>query len=257
MPFHYRQREAPATAPSQGREKRYRGTDFRLGEVHDGAQGRSSGGLSPYLSPARLAPYAADGVSADVALRRHAWNLRICESLYPTLQLLEVVLRNQVCAGMDAVVGADWMDGVGIAHSARCSEDLAQVRLSLQRRRPSFTRDDRIAALSLGFWCALHGPHYEQGRLCLHPPFPTLIKKVYPGMPKSLHALHRIKSDLERLRRLRNRVFHHERILHWNDLDAQVDLAQSYLDWMGAEAAEAHRQLSRYREVRTEQLSDR
>lgn len=248
--------EAPATAPSLGREKRYRGTGCMVAEAADPAQGWSHGELAGYLSGARLAPYARDGASMKVAVRRHEWNLLICESLYPTLQLFEVVLRNRVLAAMDACIGPRWMEGAGIRHSPRCADDLARARESVAKRKPHFTRDDWVAELGFGFWCALHGAHYEQPRLCLSAPFPTLIKRLYPGMPKSLHSLHAIKSDLERMRRLRNRVFHHERVLHWVDLDAQVDMASNYLAWMGEAPDLAHRRLSRYREVRSRQLAE-
>ena len=83
-----------------------------------------------------------------------------------------------------------------------------------------------------------------------------MIKMAYPGMPKSLHSRRAIKGDLERMRRLRNRVFHHERILHWADLEKQVETAVRYLGWMGGPAAQAHAALSRFRDIRTQQLAD-
>lgn len=248
--------EAPATAPSQGREKRYRGTESTVCETDEPAQHRSHGDLTGYLSAARLAPYARDGAAAAVAIRRHEWNLLICESLYPTLQLLEVVLRNRLLAAFDAVIGPEWMSGVGIRHSDRCEQELGRARDRVAKRKPLHIRDDWVAELGLGFWCALHAAHYEQPALCGRAPFPGLIKRVYPGMPKSRHSLRAIKSDLERLRRLRNRVFHHERILHWVDLDDQVRVASQYLAWMGEPPDLAHRTLSRYHEVRAQQSAD-
>jgi len=39
-------------------------------------------------------------------------------------------------------------------------------------------------------------------------------------------------SALEHVRALRNRVFHHERIVHWKDLDAQHDLILQIIGWI-------------------------
>ena len=240
-----RQAEAPAAAPSQGREKRYRGACRTGCNRVEEAQGESWQGL---LSQARLGVYCQDGAGQDVALRRHWLNLRICESLYPTLQLLEVTLRNRLTGAFDQICGSGWMGGDDLWLDSRCEVELARVRKTVSARKPRATRDDILSELSLGFWCALHGHHYEQASSGPRPPFPAAIRKIYPGMPKSRHSRKLIKGDLERLRRLRNRVFHHERILHWTDLPQQVTLTGDYITWMGENAGKAHQELSRFAE---------
>ncbi len=219
-------------------------------------QGHSGHEWRDLLSDARLSAYGRDGAPAQVALRRHWWNLLICESLYPTLQLFEVILRNRLCSSMDGLIGPCWMEGVDIIHSGRCAEALRKAAVSVARRKPMHGRDDWIPELGMGFWCDLHAAHYEQRPCCGNPPFPRMIKKAYPGMPKSLHSRRAIKGDLERLRRLRNRVFHHERILHWVDLEKQVATAVQYLGWMGGPVVQVHAALSRFRDVRARQLAD-
>jgi hypothetical protein len=138
------------------------------------------------------------------------------------------------------------MGGGDLRMDSRCEVELARVSESVKTRKPWGTRDDIVSELSLGFWCALHGHHYEQALCGPRPPFPAAIRKIYPGMPKSRHSRKLIKGDLERLRRLRNRVFHHERILHWVDLPQQVRLAGDYITWMGECAGKAHEELSRF-----------
>lgn len=222
----------------------------------DSLQGHSEREWRELLSGARLSAYRLDGASAEVALRRHWWNLLIAESLYPTLQLFEVILRNRLTSSMDALVGPGWTEGVNIVHSDRCAEGIRRAVISVARRKESHCRDDWIPELGMGFWCELHAAHYEQRLRCGTAPFPLMIKTAYPGMPKSLHSRRSIKGDLERMRRLRNRVFHHERILHWQDLDKQVETAVRYLDWMGGPVARAHAALSRFRDILARQLAD-
>lgn len=219
-------------------------------------QGHSALEWRDLLSGARLSAYGLDGASAEVALRRHWWNLLIAESLYPTLQLFEVILRNRLTSSMDVLVGPGWAEGINIVHSDRCAEGIRRAVISVARRKENFGRDDWLPELGMGFWCELHAAHYEQGQRCGAAPFPRMIKIAYPGMPKSLHSRRAIKGDLERMRRLRNRVFHHERILHWADLEKQVETAVRYLGWMGGPAAQAHAALSRFRDIRAQQLAD-
>jgi hypothetical protein len=50
-----------------------------------------------------------------------------------------------------------------------------------------------------------------------------------------LHQRTAIKRDLERIRDLRNRIFHHERVIHWRDLRDQHQMIRNYLAWMNPE----------------------
>jgi hypothetical protein len=243
--------EAPAAAPSQGRGKRDRGADNHVCEDGAGYQSESRPLWQRLLSEARLAAYAGDDGDLPTCLRRHERNMRLCQALYPLLHLLEVVLRNRVSDGIEALCGSDWLGEGDLRHSARCADEIRRTQAAVGARKPGFARDDLIAAMGLGFWCALHGPHYEEPAACGRPPFPRLIRLAYPSLPKSLHSRKRLKSGLERLRRLRNRVFHHERILHWRDLDEQVDLAIDFLGWMDVPAEQRRVITADFRNLRS------
>ena len=177
--------------------------------------------------------------------------MRLCQALYPILHLLEVVLRNRVADGLEELCGSDWLGGRDLLHSPRCADEIRRARATVGARKPGFGRDDLVAEMGLGFWCALHGPHYEAPAACGSAPFPRLIRLAYPSLPKSLHSRRRLKSGLERLRRLRNRVFHHERILHWRDLDEQVDLAIDFLGWMDVPAEQRREIAADFRNLRS------
>jgi hypothetical protein len=53
-----------------------------------------------------------------------------------------------------------------------------------------------------------------------------------------------------RIRDLRNRVFHHERILHWTDLDAQHAALLEVILWASPELHQLTVVLDRYRAIR-------
>ena len=89
-----------------------------------------------------------------------------------------------------------------------------------------------------------------------HTPFlPSGIKAVFAHMPKSLHKRKVRTKDLEDIRGLRNRVFHHERIVHWRDLDAQHDLILNVIGWINPELQKVTATMDRFQTVRAAGLT--
>jgi len=52
--------------------------------------------LEAILAPERLDAYRQDGVPPATTLARYLWNMALCESLYPPLQMAEIALRNSL-----------------------------------------------------------------------------------------------------------------------------------------------------------------
>jgi len=73
-----------------------------------------------------------------------------------------------------------------------------------------------------------------------------LIRKVFPKLVKSLHNRKIIKDRLERIRQLRNRVFHHERIIHREDLASQHGTIIETLGGISPELSEMALKLDRF-----------
>lgn len=244
------QKETPVATPSRGWEKQVRGLQESRWLLREDAQVDSDDNWTRNLSAARLKPYQGDGAPLHVALYRHRLNLRICESLYPSLQMLELHLRNAMQRLLVKHAGANWQSGEKLRHSQACQQTLTATLAKLARRKTSVTNDDLVAALGMGFWTALMDAHYENASRCGVTLWPHGIKDVFPGLPKSLHSRRRIKGALDRLRQLRNRVFHHERIVHWQDLDDQVQSILNHVQWMHPAGASELKALSRYHLVR-------
>jgi hypothetical protein len=66
--------------------------------------------------------------------------------------------------------------------------------------------------------------------------------------------LGKARSSLEKIRDLRNRIFHHESIIHWKDLDDQHDLILEIIGWVSPNMREMALMLDRYRRIRSEGL---
>ena len=56
--------------------------------------------------------------------------------------------------------------------------------------------------------------------------------------------------DKIELRDLRNRVFHHERILHWGDLDQRHQAISEIIKWMSPELPKLNNPLDRFASIR-------
>ena len=80
------------------------------------------------------------------------------------------------------------------------------------------------------------------------------IKAVFPRLPKSRHNRKELKRILEEIRALRNRVFHHERIIHWTDLDAKHAAILDVIGWVSPELHEMAHALDRFTIIRRDGL---
>ena len=159
--------------------------------------------LERTLSADRLTPYRAT-VDNDLgrAVRLYEQNVLLAESLYGILQGLEVALRNTIHAQLAEDYGqAAWWDAIRLE-----AEQLAMLRnakeiLKRAGRPPDAGRI--VAELAFGFWTGLISPKYE-GLWRDH------LVKIVPRRPMQRVELH---TRLTSIRKLRNRVAHHEPIL--------------------------------------------
>lgn len=156
------------------------------------------------FSPPRLAPYlAAAQLDGTHAVDRYLWNLQVSEAFYPALSCLEISLRNALDTQLRVRYGRpDWWEAAPLD---KLDEDmLRRVEDSARKRKgASLCADDVVAGLSFGFWVALLSRSYDR-RLwvpALHKAFPH-----YHGDRRTLH------DNLDAMRRLRNRIVHHEPI---------------------------------------------
>ena len=103
------------------------------------------------------------------------------------------------------------------------------------------TLDRIIAGTTLGFWIGLFSAKYEQRLWTGH-----TLRGVFQHAPKIELGCHSIRRTLNRIRYLRNRVFHHEPIWHWSELDGTyVEIARMN-KWLSPEWASILSQHDRF-----------
>lgn len=183
-------------------------------------------------SPERLAPYyALAGGNKEQGLKLYAWNSALSQALYTPLQALEVTLRNGIGAKLQATYGAQWYElNPGPALHYPLPDMLLKSGTELGKRGIVADHGRVVAELNWGFWTGILAKRYE-------PLWRSDLRSVF----HSVGPLTRDKVflPLDDLRRLRNRIAHHEPILNRNiaaDHAAIVDLIRlispTTADWV-------------------------
>ena len=159
------------------------------------------------ISHERLEAYRMRGADMNgMNLYVHyAWNIALSESLYPALQGLEIALRNSIHDASAERFGTEnWFsDDLSLLLPPE-QDSIRKARGALIKEGKQPEEEGVIAELSFGFWTSLFDVRYEQ-RL-----WPWLLKPVFPFMPRSIRTRKMLSGRLNRIRHLRNRVFHHE-----------------------------------------------
>ena len=202
--------------------------------------------IQTILSVERLGSYGEkDNAEQCTVLSRYLWNMAICESLYSPLQLFEVGLRNAIHNRLKCLFGDNWYEDSAFPLTDWGAVEVDKVKKKIFKHRKIETPGLVISELQFGFWTHMFEHHYEDKTKFL----PKSIKYVFPGLSKSKHNRKNIKYTLEEIRGLRNKVFHHERIVYWQDLVEKHKTILEVIRWMSPELYEMALALDRFTEI--------
>jgi hypothetical protein len=199
-------------------------------------------GLEEALSPDRFGTYLNwAGGDRERAVDLYTLNARLSEALYTPLHIVEVTLRNRIHGVMSAAFGAAWYDLSEHHANPRQPEMLAKARNDLAEAGKDDAPGRVVAALTFGYWTAMLGKEYENlWQRKLHG-----IARRDDGKGLSRKAL---STPLTRMRLLRNRIMHHEPILHWS-LPEHHDGMRQVTRWLSIPAADWCESVDRFSEV--------
>lgn len=163
------------------------------------------------ISDDRLYPYLelSEG-NVETAIRLYEVNTKLSAAFYGPLQGLEVIVRNSIDEQFRATFGEDWTNLKTIKLQPPQQDDVIQALndVAMEDGEPrDFSHGDVIANLRFGFWVGVLGPKNENEiwRKCLW--------RAFPHRPRGTERK-AIQNALNSIRRLRNRVAHHCRIIH-------------------------------------------
>jgi hypothetical protein len=204
--------------------------------------------VEAHIHPERLDAYRRDGVDDVTTLGRYLLNMALCESLYSPLQITEITLRNALHKSLSTKARSEfWMDRISLPYWQ--SEQIEAAKTRLHRQRKPLIPGRIVAELTFGFWVGFFTrPHMTSG-LAYH-----IAKTSFAHAPKSERDIPDLSAKWQKVRDLRNRVFHHERTLHWQDLNDQHDNMLQLVGWMNPEMEEMARILDRFSQIRGDGL---
>lgn len=141
------------------------------------------------------------------------------------------------------LLGMAWYDNAHHIFEHPATEMIAKARRALANEGKAVTPDRIIAELSFGFWVAILAPRYENSL------WRPALRKAFPNRPKRVERKD-IHKSINALRRLRNRVAHHEPILD-RDLAHDYQQIARILGWSCRHTAEWIEAQSRFADVLT------
>jgi len=190
--------------------------------------------LSTLFSQERLAGYLrhTDCNNKSDALIAYSWNIELSQALYPALQVLEITLRNSLHRAITTAYKTSYWFDLSFLHPKEMAV-VNQAKDSLKRDRKQIEVGRLVAELSFGFWTSLFDVRYEYNQTL----WPRLLKPVFQHMPKRYRTRQYLSRELNRIRYLRNRIFHYESIWHWKDLSEQHESLINLVRWLSPLAA--------------------
>ena len=197
------------------------------------------------LAAERLDVYRQDGVAPAIVLARYLWNMALCEALYSPLQIVEVALRNAIHNALTKRQGSEaWYDTISGLPPWQKGQVL-EVREKLKAENKPETAGRVVAELHFGFWTGFFNGFHARTGIGY-----ALTHQVFEKASRQQQNMKALDARLNSVRELRNRVFHHERIIHWTDLDAQHAGMLELVGWISPELRELAIALDRYSPVR-------
>lgn len=202
--------------------------------------------LERIFSQERLKPYYVAGADYEDAVRLYKLNIRVSETFYVSLSILEVALRNAIHSTCKQYFNDDfWFKN---CLPADLSKEVHAVELKMLAAKKIPTADRIVSELTFGFWTTLFNRKYAQ---ILWKP----LHQIFRHAPRHLRQRAHISPILNAVRDFRNRVYHYEpliwnmvvvqkkhqsivEILHWidadlvnwfSDIDKAPDLIESCL----------------------------
>lgn len=190
--------------------------------------------MTDTLSTARMSTYMeAAGHDTDFALDLYTWNARISSALMIPSHFAEVSTRNAAHDALTDKYGPDWPWNASfersLPHGAprrySPNTDLVSTRRSLD------STGKVIAELKFAFWENLFTSRHDK-RL-----WNSRINDLFPPAASDAPTLrNRIRQDLEDIRKLRNRIAHHEPIFN-RDLTSSLNKMKDLIRLRSEETA--------------------
>jgi len=193
------------------------------------------------ISIKRIESYRVAGDTDDDVLSRYMWNVCLCEALYPALHSLEIALRNSIYTEVTKMTNnPNWLlDNSVVAgyHQQRAVSKAVSELVSAGKP----TDPERIvAATTFGLWTGFMEPRYE--RILWR----SVLRSTFPHAPARIRTRHDLHAHVIKIRKLRNRVFHHEAIWSRADIAAEHATIHNTIGWISPDLKRVTQSIDRF-----------
>jgi len=186
--------------------------------------------LQPSISPARLARYQSPTGDDLETTVNYLWNVALAESLFCSLNAVEVALRNGLHSSLTQHFGTSaWYDLTGLLDPPQ-QQNIAQVKKRIAAYGDLATPDRIVSELMFGFWVVILSRPYD-GRLW-RSNNSAALKGAFLRIPKGKSQRQSIHHQYNEIRELRNRVFHYEPIFDDGHLMQRYGEVKRGLHWL-------------------------
>lgn len=209
--------------------------------------------ISASLSPVRLHRFVKNAGGLVQGLRLYRWDAQVASAYWTPLHFLEVAVRNAVHDALSSSFGTPtWYEaspGVGATWLYPFEQEA--VTKAIEKIHAPVTPGKVVAELHFGFWVGLVSGRYlpAEGGTDYHDRIWVRggVSSKFGGAKRSV-----IHKRLDRLRRFRNRIAHHEHLMDQNldQMSSDIDSILKTLDpalatWVRAVSAVAETRASR------------
>lgn len=201
-----------------------------------------------YFSSARISRYlAATDNSSTRAVKLYKANLKVTQAFHPLLGIVEVVVRNRINDILTFHFSdPDWIinqktgfmadPSLGYIHKRTgrkvrnefLKNEVEKAEKRLKKNRAAITSGRIIAEQPLGFWTDLFEVHHY--KLLAGKPI-----QIFASLPSG-YGRKQVNSELDRVRRFRNRINHNEPICFNGstmDFTSAMDVYNSIINILG------------------------
>lgn len=203
--------------------------------------------IDTIISVERLKPYLLyHNANFDYAIEHYKANILISETFYPYIAILEVGLRNSVNVQLSKRFNDEfWFDNKEFLKNASNFQidRLIKARNGLSHKKKKITSGKIVSELSFGFWTSLLDSRFEVSLW-------KSLRLSFPNCPKDIRKRKTMSAKFNTIRKLRNRIFHHEPIT-WN-LKVLNDYNEQIIEgirWLDKDLLCWSEEMFRYNEV--------
>jgi hypothetical protein len=193
--------------------------------------------LEPSITTMRLQRYRSSTGDDLETVVNYLWNIALAESLFFSLNMVEIALRNALHETLRQHFGVPaWYDRQGLLEDDQ-RKGIKSVKKRIKDYGDQVTADRVVSELTFGFWVTILSRNYDarlwQGQNA------APLKRMFLQIPKNKRQRQTIHQQYNAIRVLRNRVFHYEPIFDDQNLRQRHGEIKRGLHWLNPSMVDA------------------